>query len=47
MTVEKPVVSPVVEPIIRYTPAELAVSKRNRTERRKAIKGQNARSKMK
>jgi len=47
MTVAKPEVNPVVEPIIRYTPAELAVSKKNRTERRKAIKSQNARSKMK
>jgi hypothetical protein len=47
MTIAKPVVSPVVEPIIRYTPAALALSKKNRIERRKAIKGQNARSKMK
>ena len=47
MTIAKPIVVPVVEPIIRFTPAELAVTRRNRTERRKAIKGQNLRSEMK
>jgi hypothetical protein len=35
----------VVEPCLRFTPAEAARNKKNRDERRKAIRDQNARSK--
>jgi hypothetical protein len=40
-----PVKSPIVEPLVRYTPEETARNKKARDERRKAIRHQNARSK--
>ena len=43
----KPVKSPAVEPLMRYTPAEMLRNKKARDIRRKAIREQNARSKMK
>lgn len=43
----KPVKSPLVEPLVRYTPAEMARNKKARDARRKAIREQNVRSKMK
>jgi hypothetical protein len=48
MTEVKPGKSPaVVEPIVRYTPAEVARNKKARDGRRKSIRDQNARSRMK
>ena len=43
----KPVKSAAVEPLVRYTPAETARNKKARDIRRKAIREQNVRSKMK
>ena len=43
----KPVKSSVVEPLVRYTPAEMLRNKKARDLRRKAIRDQNVRSKMK
>jgi hypothetical protein len=43
----KPVKSAVVEPLMRYTPAEMLRNKKARDVRRKAIREQNVRSKMK
>lgn len=47
MTETKPAKSPAVEPLIRYTPAETTRNKKARDVRRKAIREQNVRSKMK
>ena len=38
---------PAVEPLVRYTPAETARNKKARDIRRKSIRDQNVRSKMK
>lgn len=43
----KPGKNPIVEPLVRYTPAETARNKKARDIRRKAIRDQNVRSKMK
>ena len=43
----KPVKSPAVEPLVRYSPAEMARNKKARDVRRKSIRDQNVRSKMK
>jgi hypothetical protein len=43
----KPVKSAAVEPLMRYTPAEMLRNKKARDVRRKAIREQNVRSKMK
>jgi len=43
----KPVKPPAVEPLMRYTPAEMVRNKKARDIRRKAIREQNVRSKMK
>lgn len=43
----KPVKSAVVEPLMRYTPAEMLRNKKARDLRRKAIRDQNVRSKIK
>ena len=37
--------TPAVEPCVRFTPEQAARNKSTRDERRKAIRGQNARSK--
>ncbi|MBI3530415.1 MAG: hypothetical protein HY067_20920 [Betaproteobacteria bacterium] len=47
MNAVKPVKTPAVEPLVRYTPAEMARNKKARDIRRKAIRDQNVRSKMK
>lgn len=48
MTDVKPGKSPVaIVPMVRYTPVEVARNKKARDGRRKAIREQNARSKMK
>jgi hypothetical protein len=47
MTETKLAKTPVVEPLVRYTPAETARNKKARDIRRKAIRDQNVRSKMK
>jgi hypothetical protein len=47
MNEAKPVKSSAVEPLVRYTPAEVARNKKARDARRKAIREQNVRSKMK
>jgi hypothetical protein len=47
MTETKPAKSPAIEPLVRYTPAETARNKKARDIRRKAIRDQNVRSKMK
>jgi hypothetical protein len=43
----KPVKSPAAGPLVRYTPAEMTRNKKARDERRKSIRDQNARSKIK
>lgn len=43
----KPAKIPAVEPLMRYTPAEMLRNKKARDVRRKAIREQNVRSKMK
>ena len=43
----KPVKTPAVEPLMRYTHAEMVRNKKARDIRRKAIREQNVRSKMK
>jgi hypothetical protein len=43
----KPVKTAIVEPLVRYTPAETARNKKARDIRRKSIRDQNVRSKMK
>lgn len=48
MSAEKPGKTPAaVEPMVRYTPAEVARNKKARDERRKLIRAQNASSRMK
>ncbi len=47
MNEPKPVKTAIVEPLVRYTPAETARNKKARDIRRKSIRDQNARSKMK
>lgn len=47
MTETKPANRPAIEPLVRYSPAETARNKKARDIRRKAIRDQNARSKMK
>jgi hypothetical protein len=39
--------APTIAPLARYTPAEVARNKKARDERRKAIRAQNASSRMK
>jgi hypothetical protein len=43
----KPVKSPAAGPLLRYTPVEMDRNKKARDVRRKSIRDQNARSKMK
>lgn len=48
MTAAKPVKSPAtVEPMVRYTPTEVARNKKARDARRKSIRLQNANSRIK
>ena len=47
MTETKPANRPAIEPLVRYLPAETARNKKARDIRRKSIRDQNARSKMK
>jgi hypothetical protein len=47
MSESKPVKTPTVETFGLNSPAKAALNKKNRDERRKAIRGQNARSRVK
>ena len=47
MTETKPSNRPAIEPLVRYSPVETARNKKARDIRRKSIRDQNARSKMK
>jgi hypothetical protein len=47
MSEAKPVKAPTVETFGLNTPAKAALNKKNRDERRKVIRGQNARSRIK
>ena len=47
MSEEKPVKTPAVPIFGLNTPAKAAVNKKNRDQRRKLIRGQNARSRVK